>query len=205
MAKNRKTHGKGNFNLKIEKVNELEFKDFVNPWSFHALFISCDEVVYAWLREKGFLASTLTCHCGKEAKLNRRNRLKDGFTFRCRGDHEFSMRKNSFFEGSSYNIRDLVLFMKTYIQGCSLKQCALSVGMDYRHTAVNWASYIRELFTQYVFDTYKTLKFTGEVEIDESLFGRKIKYNKGQPRGNRIWIFGLIEGNKQNNIVPCRQ
>ena len=52
MAKNRKTHGKGNFNLKIEKVNELEFKDFVNPWSFHALFISCDEVVYAWLREK---------------------------------------------------------------------------------------------------------------------------------------------------------
>ena len=65
--------------------------------------------------------------------------------------------------------------------------------MDYRHTAVNWASYIGELFCQYVFDTYERITFDGEVEIDESIFGRKVKYHKGQPRGLRIWIFGLIE------------
>ena len=56
------------------------------------------------------------------------------------------------------------------------------------------------IFSQYVFDIYKTLKFTGEVEIDESLFGLKIKYNKGQPRGKRIWIFGLIE-RETNRII----
>ena len=55
-------------------------------------------------------------------------------------------------------------------------------------------------FSQYVFDIYKTLKFTGEVEIDESLFGHKIKYNKGQPRGKRTWIFGLIE-RETNRVI----
>ena len=157
------------------------------------------DVVYSWLRKNGLLASDFTCHCGKEAKLNKRNRLKDGYTFRCGSQHEFTMRKNSFFEKSSYNIRDLIFFIKYYIEGHSLHQCALNTGMDYRPTAVNWASYIRELFCQYVFDTYERITFDGEVEIDESIFGRKVKYHKGQPRGLRIWIFSLIE--RQTNRI----
>ena len=72
--------------------------------------------------------------------------------------------------------------------------------MDYKHTAVNWASYIREIFCQYVFDTYNMMNFEGEVEIDASLFGRKVKYNKGQPRGHRIWIFGIVE-RASNKII----
>ena len=44
--------------------------------------------------------------------------------------------------------------------------------MDYKSTAVNWASYIREMFMEYVYETYQTLKFDVEVETDESLFGR---------------------------------
>ena len=32
----------------------------------------------------------------------------------------------------------------------------------------------------------------GDVEIDESLFGRKLKYyNKGKPKGHRICNFGI--------------
>ena len=65
---------------------------------------------------------------------------------------------------------------------------------------MNWASYIREIFCQYVFDTYNMMNFEGEVEIDKSLFGRKVKYNKGQPRGHRIWIFGIVE-RASNKII----
>ena len=45
---------------------------------------------------------------------------------------------------------------------------------------------------------YNMTQFEGEVELDESLFGRKKKYNKGEPKGHRIWIFGIIhrESNK---------
>ena len=134
MDKSRKKHGEGNFNLIIEDINKMEFKDFQKPWNFHSLFISEDDVVLKWLRSNGLLASELTCHCGKKAKLNKRQRLKDKYSFRCGSNHEFSMRKNSFFEGSSYNIRDLMIFIKYYLEGHTLHQCALSTGMDYKHT-----------------------------------------------------------------------
>ena len=79
------------------------------------------------------------------------------------------MRKISFYDGSSYNIRDVMFFIKYSLEGHTLHQCALSTIIDNKHTAVNWASYIRELFCQFVFDTYNMMNFEGEVEIDESL------------------------------------
>ena len=62
--------------LRINEINALEIKEFQNPWSFHSLFISGDDIVCNWLRKNGLLASDLTCHCGKEAKRNKRNHLK---------------------------------------------------------------------------------------------------------------------------------
>ena len=80
------------------------------------------------------------------------------------------MRKISFFDGSSYNIRDLMIFIRYSLEGHTLHQCALSTRIDYKHTTVNWASYIRKLFCQFVFDTYNMMNFEDKVEIDESLF-----------------------------------
>ncbi|CAG2202136.1 unnamed protein product [Mytilus edulis] len=44
-----------------------------------------------------------------------------------------------------------------------------------------------------VYRKYSSTVQNDEVEIDESLFGRKVKYNIGKPSGTIIWIFGLIE------------
>ena len=176
-------------------LDDIAFKDFQNPWTFHNLFNSDDDEVFQWLRTNGLLAKEVMCrNCNTMASLKRRSRIPDGYSFRCPGSkHEFSMRKNSFFEGSAYNIRDLIIFLKYYLEGHTLHQCALSTNMDYKHTAVDWGSYVRELFCQFVADKYPMTTFDGDVEIDESLFGRKIKYNKGEPKGHRIWIFGKIE------------
>ena len=72
--------------------------------------------------------------------------------------------------------------------------------MEYKTTSVNWASYVREMFCQYVHTEYEKIRFSGDVEIDESLFGRKVKYNRGKPTGNRIWIFGMVE-RSSNRII----
>ena len=108
MDKQRKRHGEGSYNLRISEVNDIEIADFVNPWTFHTLFMACDDVLYNWLRSHGLLANTIECHCSKIAKLNKRQRLKDGFTFRCPNNHEFRMRKHSFFQGSE--ISEILLF-----------------------------------------------------------------------------------------------
>ena len=45
MEKCRKKHGEGNFQLRINEINALEIKEFQNPWSFHSLFISGDDLL----------------------------------------------------------------------------------------------------------------------------------------------------------------
>ncbi|CAC5426613.1 unnamed protein product [Mytilus coruscus] len=66
--------------------------------------------------------------------------------------------------------------------------------MDYKNTSVNWASYIRELFCQYVSTIYDYTEFEGEVEFDESLFGRKKPVFK-------TWTPPTKEDEKAHNIT----
>jgi len=35
--------------------------------------------------------------------------------------------------------------------------------------------------------------FSGEIEIDESLFGRRSTHHRGNPTGLKIWVFGMDE------------
>jgi hypothetical protein len=95
---------------------------------------------------------------------------------------------------------------KISLSRSSLKMCAQESGIDYRHTAVNWAKSIRNVFTEYVYRNIlnheNPMQFTGTVEIDGSLFGRKITANRGSPRnGERVWIMGLVE-RATTRIIP---
>ena len=54
---------------------------------------------------------------------------------------------------------------------------------------------IREIFIQWVWEDIilPEYKLSGIIEIDDSLFGRRIKYHKGNPgSAERIWIVGLV-------------
>ena len=37
------------------------------------------------------------------------------------------------------------------------------------------------------------VQLSQEVELDESLFGRKVKNGRGEPKGTRLWVFGITE------------
>lgn len=73
------------------------------------------------------------------------------------------------------------LFIKSYLEKNSLAQCARFSGMAYKSTTVNWACFMREVFKEYFHNTLRNVKFQGIVEIDESLFGRRVKFHKGNP------------------------
>jgi len=150
------------------------------------------DTVFQCLRENQLLASELSCHWGEIAILNKRSKITDGYTFRCKGGREMGMRKFSFSQGSSYDIRDLILFVKCYLEGHSQPKSATFSNMNYKGTAVNWASYMQEMFWQCVYDEYEMLHFDEEVEIDESLFDHKIRYNHrwhptGSPNTLVLW------------------
>ena len=68
--------------------------------------------------------------------------------------------------------------------------------MDYKKTSVDWANFMRDMCRKFVDGLYYDGKemFSGKVEIDESLFGRRCKYHKGDHRGQKVWILGTVEG-----------
>ena len=67
-----KKHGEGSYDLMIQKVNDIEFQDFVNPWTFNHLFVSSNDEIFNWLRNWGLLAERITCiKCGTPASLKK--------------------------------------------------------------------------------------------------------------------------------------
>ena len=53
---------------------------------------------------------------------------------------------------------------------------------------------MREIFNEHYQRHLKSKLLPGVIEIDESLFGRKVKYHRGNPHmGLCVWVFGMVE------------
>ena len=203
----------GNYKERLSDMNRIQIRDFYNPWNFYALFLSDESTIQDWCLANGLLATTIECvakvnyldtengniktrTCGGLMVRKERSSKPGNVVFSCsvNSRHEKAYRTYSFFQNSNLSIPDIMVFIKSYLDNCSLLQCSKFSGVCYKSTAVNWASYIREMFKEFFQGTIRYKVLSGEIEIDESLFGRRIKYNRGNPNpGMKIWIFGLVE------------
>ena len=65
----------------------------------------------------------------------------------------------------------------------------MSTGMDYKSTCTDWANFLRDIIKVWYIKYSANIEFDGIVEIDESLFGSRIKYHRGDPKvGLRVWV-----------------
>ncbi len=189
----------GSFRTRERNIANINTANMHNPWNFFHLFMQDDDVVQSWMREQNLLATHIRCSIcndGTVCSLRKRSKATDGVSFRCpvNPSHEYSMRKFTWFEKSQLRIQDIMLFNQKYLEGCTLKQCSLDSGIAYKSTAVDWASFVRELFKENFARNIKELQLSGEIELDESLFGRKVKYHRGNPTvGTKVWVFGMVE------------
>ena len=203
----------GNFRDRLTVAEDILVEDFKNPWNFYFLFMSDEDTVISWCRAIGLLASTITCPKKVKVGVNDdgSNIMEDcgglmlpkSRSFRCSNNrnHERTERTYSFFHRTHLTIPDVMVFVKSYLDKLTLLQCTKFSGVAYGTTAVNWASYVRELFKEHFHRNTKHVKLSGEIEIDESLFGRRMKYKKGNPNaGLKIWIFGMVE-RESNKII----
>ena len=176
------------------------FKDFHNPWVVLNFFKEEKLSIVRWFQEKHLLAKQIACPtCGRPCTLNVRTRRVDGCTFRCDGGlHEYSVRVNSYFKNFRYSFADVLLFVFNLLDGLTLKQNALKIGLSYSNAAPRWAMLARlimaeRVWLEYFADNINTYTMSGFVQCDESRFGRKVKANTGCPRGRCVWMAGLIE------------
>lgn len=182
--------------LRQDQLQFTTFDDLLNPWNFYSLFLQDDSVVFLWLRQQGLLAETIPCcneTCNGLCKLSPRKGKRGGFTFRCsrNKNHEYSMFKFSYFENGHTDPRDVMQFVKSYLDKCTLKLCSIHSGVNYSKTAVAWGSYLREVCVDWFVRSFQGRKLSGEIEIDESLFGRKWKHHRGTMKGKLISILFL--------------
>jgi hypothetical protein len=101
--------------------------------------------------------------------IQKREHRTDGVGFRCprHKNMERSIRKNSFFERAQSPFPDLMQFTKCYfdndtliqcyLENDTLIQCAISSGLNYNRTTVDWASYIKEIMGDWLYLTYPDL------------------------------------------------
>jgi len=88
----------------------------------------------------------------------------------------------------------------------NLSACILELQVEIaRQTAVNWASFCREVIYNALILNKQNLGGLGiEVEIDESKFGRR-KYYKGH-RVEGQWVFGMFErGTGRIVMIPVEK
>jgi hypothetical protein len=71
-------------------------------------------------------------------------------------------------------------------------QRSIFAGVKYKSTALDWASFLRELSKEHFNRNITHKKLRGEKEIDESLFGRRVKYHRGNPhKGLKIMFISI--------------
>ena len=203
----------GNFRKRLTEPMDIMIRDFKNPWNFYFLFMCDEETITNWCRANGLLASSITCPVKVKAGAGKKGSqimkecgglmLPKSRSFRCteNRNHERTELSYSFFNKTQLTIPDVMVFIKNYLDNLTLLQCSKFTGIAYKSTAPNWSSYMREMFKEHFHRNTKHVKFSGTIEIDESFFGRKMKYHKGNPSsGLKIWIFGMVE-RETNRII----
>ena len=121
-------------------------------------------------------------HTSKQNKTNPKILIRSaGVAVQQRRMKFSSVRKYSFFERTHFTIQDIILFIKQYLDGVTLLEASRQAGIFYQKSGVDWASFIRELFKEDLHRSLPHIRLSGEVEIDESLFGWRTKYHRGRP------------------------
>ena len=65
-------------------------------------------------------------------------------------------------------------------------------GISYRKSGVEWGSFFHKIFVNWTYENIPGLgeqppiMFDGEIEIDQSMFGKKQKYHKGARKGMQV-------------------
>lgn len=182
----------GNFRNRERDISKVNFENINNPFNFYSVLLNSSNII-KWLMDNGLMKCSMICpKCFVKCTLNNRDRATDGKTWRCtkNNNHEYSIRKFSFFSNIKYSIQDSLVFIREMVLGSNLKKACLNSGVAYGHTACDYSNFIRDLYKEFVYNLLKTFQLSGVIEIDESLFGRKIKYHRGAKKNQQLWIFG---------------
>lgn len=154
------------------------------------------ESTIEFLREIKLLKSSHLCDNCNIPMILRNYSSKDGKCFHCKAcKKQSSIRDQSFFEKSKLPLHTIVKIMYMWslgIQSFIVERLFPNISDK---SIQDWFSFYRDICIKYY--EHLPLRFEKtdvrcEVQLDESIFGKKRKYNKGK-NFSRYWLFGISD------------
>ena len=112
------------------------------------------------------------------------------------------IRAGSFFEDSKISLGQWLNIIYLWSIDVSNKQLSLTTGISLRTITTTLAK-IRQICSLKILHGNIKLGGRGKtVEIDESMFGHKRKYNRGRV-SEGTWVFGMVERGSGRTLTFC--
>lgn len=152
------------------------------------------------LQRIGALHSKLCCPtCDVNMQIGTNSRyVLDGRCWRCpKKDCKktISIRRDSYFSKSHLGLGKCFMIIYCYLKFDKMLQKDMAEIIEVSERAiVDWANFIRESISNYFLKNPQRLGTNHPVQIDESLFGGRCKYHRGDHHiHKKSWVFGMVE------------
>ena len=198
------------FDLNTSRMSYDEFMHLIDPKN--------DEQMIRFLTDIGILASSHTClNCGGSMR-----KVKEGAHWfwlcsksvkgiRCNKGKK-SVRTGTMFDNSQLSIATILQIIWHFVHRLTEKQCVQYTNISSKNntTVVKWYAFSRNVCTTWFWKPENTPKLGGYgviVEMDESYFPGKPKFNKGRTIANATWYddekwgFGMTQRGSLDAVI----
>ena len=176
-------------------MNSL-YKEVIAPIQADATGLS----VIHYFQQFNLLYTNLECpDCRTLMNLTKYSKSKDGYAWKCqdrlcsRNKYTISIKTNTFFDKSKINLKDWLLILYCFAQYMPVAKSAELTAISSKTIGQIYQA-LRKMMTNH-FDRHP-VKLGGPgriVQIDESCFSHKRKYQRGRAPEKEIWVFGLVD------------
>lgn len=115
-------------------------------------------------------------HDQHKLSLQQKSSTNSNMCLRCNFCSKYrTIRYNSIFYRSHFPMADIIRFYAGYAMQNSLYVNCGNAGISYSGSGPEWGNHVRQLFVTYYHEVIKPTKFQGIVEVDESVFGKRVR------------------------------
>ena len=135
------------------------------------------------LQQVGILFSRRECLCGHSMSLQGRADRQDGLTWRCAKKDckkRTSIKTGTYFERGRLSLGKMWMMIVCLLKFPKMLTTYLAEILEVSEdTLVDWGAFLRETISHYYLINPQILGCSFAVQIDESLFGGRRKYHRG--------------------------
>lgn len=170
-------------------VNESDWDRIIKP-----LLEKTPSELTEWFKANGLIRRYFICPvCNQECLWRSRKDVPSALNWVCLCGARFSARRDSFFEKSKLSFSIWIQILFSWSIGEQLKFLYSRLGVS-SVTAIKCYQSLRRLCGICLENDPILLGGVGHyVELDESYFGFKRKYNKGRGNAKGVWVFGIVD------------